>query len=174
MAFTSIDLNTIKVGDPITRDLWVILKDSLDNHEFRLNTVETAIGSIFVFNQDVSFVGFNISEPNIFYYKARQDFSINDFRVQLFDKQGIVLGNLTFELEKSIDTNNANFSSVLTSALSFDFATDANHSEKVALLDSAENSILTGQVLRVRVTNVPTNAFGYNFSGKVLISVGAQ
>jgi hypothetical protein len=174
MAFSPIDLNTIKVGDPITRDLWLLLKDNMDDHELRINSLSTSGGTVFIFNGDVSFVGFNISQPNIFYYKSRQDFSINDFRVQLFDKQGIVLGNLTFELEKSIDTNNTNFSTVLSSALSFNFASDSDYSEKVALIDSAENSILTDQVVRVRVTNVPTNSFGYNFSGKVLISVGAQ
>jgi hypothetical protein len=169
MAFLPIDINTIKVGDPITRDLWLLLKDNMDDHELRINSLSTSGGTVFIFNGDVSFVGFNISQPNIFYYKARQDFSINDFRAQLFDKQGVSVGNLVFELEKSIDTNNANFSTVLTSPLSFDFATDADYSEQVALIDSAENSILTGYVLRVRITNIPSG-----FSGNILLSIGAQ
>jgi hypothetical protein len=129
----------------------------------------TSGGTVFIFNGDVSFVGFNISQPNIFYYKARQDFSINDFRAQLFDKQGISVGNLVIELEKSIDTNNANFSSILSTPISFDFATDLDYAEDVALIDSLQNSIFTDDVLRVKVTNIPSG-----FSGNILLSIGAQ
>lgn len=173
MAFSSIDLNTIKVGDPITRDLWVQLKDSLDDLDSRTTDIETATGSVPIFNQDVSFVGFDISNPIIFYYRARQNFSINDFRGNLIGKQGITSGSLVFEFEKSNDTNNSNFSTILTSTLSFNFATDGDYAEKIATIDSGSNFITAGQILRVRVTNVPTNTFGYNFSGKVLISIGA-
>jgi hypothetical protein len=169
MAFLPIDLNTIKVGDPITRDLWLLLKDNMDDHELRINSLSTSGGTVFIFNGDVSFVGFNISQPNIFYYKSRQDFSINDFRAQLFDKQGISVGNLVIELEKSIDTNNANFSSILSTPISFDFATDLDYAEDVALIDSLQNSIFTDDVLRVKVTNIPSG-----FSGNILLSIGAQ
>jgi hypothetical protein len=169
MAFLPIDLNTIKVGDPITRDLWLLLKDNMDDHELRINSLSTSGGTVFIFNGDVSFVGFNISQPNIFYYKARQDFSINDFRAQLFDKQGVSVGNLVIELEKSIDTDNANFSSILSTPISFDFATDLDYAEDVALIDSLQNSIFTDDVLRVKVTNIPGG-----FSGNILLSIGAQ
>jgi len=169
MAFLPIDTNTIKVGDPITKDLWDLIKTNFDDHELRINSLSTSGGTVFIFNGDVSFVGFNISQPNIFYYKARQDFSINDFRAQLFDKQGVSVGNLVIELEKSIDTDNANFSSILSTPISFDFATDLDYAEDVALIDSLQNSIFTDDVLRVKVTNIPSG-----FSGNILLSIGAQ
>lgn len=169
MAFESINLNTIKVGDPITRDLWLLLKNNFDDHEFRLNSFETLIGSVSVINGDIDFIGFSGLDPNVFHYKVRQDFSINDFRVQLFDKQGVTSGTLVFDLQKSIDTNNSNFVTILDSSFEFDFSVDADYAEKVATLNSTENNVSVGEVLRVRVTNVP---FGFN--GKVLISIGGQ
>lgn len=169
MAFLPIDTNTIKVGDPITKDLWDLLKSNFDDHESRLNSLATSTVSISVLDGDVDFVGYSSLDPNIFHYKVRQDFSIDDFRVQLFTKQGITSGTLSFDLQKSINTNNSNFASILSGAFSFNFASDADYSEKVATLNASLNSVTVGNVLRVVVTNVP---FGFN--GKILMNIGGQ
>lgn len=174
MAFTSIDSNTIKVGDPITSDTITLIKTNFDDHELRINSLSTSTGTVFIHNDLVSFVGYNASYPYFFYYMARQDFSVNDFRAQIKSKQGITSGNLTLRLEKSIDTNDANFATILSTDLSFNFATDAEHSVKVASLNPSLNDILTGEIIRVKVINVPTNSFGYNYSGEILVSIGAQ
>jgi hypothetical protein len=97
------------------------------------------------------------------------NFSVNDFRIQLFSKLGVSSGSLTLELEKSSDTNNLNFSSILTTPVTFNFASDSDYSEKTATINSSLNDILLGDVLRVRVTNIPAG-----FYGKILISIGAQ
>lgn len=169
MAFEPIDLNTIKVGDPITRDLWVKIKENFDFHQSSINNILTVTGSVVVINGDVDFVGYSALDPNIFHYKARKDFSINDFRVQLFSKQGVTSGNLTLDLQKSIDTNDSNFTTILTSSLDFNFTTDANYTEKVATINASLNSVSIGSILRVKVLNVP---FGFN--GKILLSIGGQ
>jgi hypothetical protein len=169
MAFVAIDSDTIKVGDPITKELFDLIKSNFDNVDLRITSLATSGGTVFIFNGDIDFVGFSSSEPDIFYYKARQDFSINDFRAQLFDKQGVASGNLVLDLQKASDTDDANFASILTASLSFDFASDAAYSEKVATIDSALNDILTDEVLRVKVTGLPTGYYG-----KILLSIGAQ
>lgn len=169
MAFNPIDINTIKVGDPITRDLWVLLKNNFDDHELRINSLSTTGGTVFIFNGDVSFVNYSSLRPNIFYYTARQDFSINDFRVRLFTKGGITSGNLTLRLEKSNDPNDANFATILTTDITFNFATDADYLEKVAVINPSQNDITTGQIIRVKVIGIPSG-----FTGKILMSIGAQ
>jgi len=174
MAFTPLDPNVLKVGDPITADIANQIRTNFDDHETRINSLATSGGTVFIFNQMVSFVGYSPSNPYVMYYLARQDFSVNDFRAQLRSKQGITSGTLSFRLEKSTDTNDANFASILTADLTFNFATDAEHSIKVASINSSLNEIFTGEVLRVKVMGLPTNAFGYNYSGEVLMSVGAQ
>lgn len=167
--FTPIDINTIKVGDPITRDLWLAIKNSLDDLDFRVNSLSTTGGTVFIFNGDVSLVNFSPSKPNIFYYTARQDFSINDFRVRLFTKEGISSGNLTFDLQKSSSPLDASFSSILSSNLTFNFATDADYSEKISIINANLNEITTGQIIRVKISNVPSG-----FAGTFLMSIGAQ
>lgn len=169
MAFSTIDPNKIKVGDPITADLLSQIKESFDDHELRINSLATSGGTVFIFNGDISFLNYSLSHSDIFYYTARQDFSVNDFRVRLFTKQGITSGTLSLTLEKSNDPNDINFASILTSDISYDFATDADYLEKIGLLNASLNDITTGQILRVKVTNVPSG-----FSGKILLSIGAQ
>ena len=169
MSFSPIDLNTIKVGDPITRDLWLLLKNNLDDHELRINSLATSGGTVFIFNGDVNFLNYSNLRPNIFYYTARQDFSINDFRVRLFTKDGISSGTLSFRLEKSVDPNNSNFSTILTSDLSFDFSSVSDYAEGVALINPSLNDITTGEILRVKIISFPDN-----FRGNILMSIGAQ
>lgn len=169
MAFVPIDANKIKVGDPITKDILDLIKLNFDDHESRINSLATTGGTVYILNGDVSLRNFNISSPGIFYYKARQDFSINDFRVQLFTKQGITTGSLSFDLQKANNTNPANFVTILNSELSFNFGTELDYSEKIASINSSLNGILTGEVLRISITDKP-----FNFNGDVLISIGAQ
>lgn len=169
MAFVPIDSNTIKVGDPITKETMDLIKYDLDDLDTRLSGLSVSGGSVYVINGDYSLIGYSTTNPNIFYYKAKQDFAVNEFSAQLFTKQGITSGNLVFDLQKSNDTNDANFTTILTSTLSFNFASDAAHSSKSAAINSGANNITTGQVLRVRCTGIPTG-----FSEQVLISIGAQ
>jgi hypothetical protein len=169
MAFTPIDLNKIKVGDPITKDILDSIKYNFDDHEFRINSLSVSGGNVFIFNGDVSFVNYSSLRPNIFYYTARQDFSLNDFRVRLFTKEGVTSGNLTIDLQKSVDPNDSNFNSVLTAPISFDFSSVSDYAEVVSTLNSALNELTTGDILRVKVLAVPNN-----FIGSVLLSIGAQ
>lgn len=167
MSFVS--MWTKLVGDPLVKEYFDRIKANFDDHESRINSLATSGGTVFIFNGDVDFEDFSSLEPDIFYYKARQDFSVNDFRAQLFGKDGVVSGNLVIDLQKSVDTNDANFATILTSSLSFNFASDAAYSEKVGSIDSALNDILTDEVLRVKVTGLPTGYYG-----KILLSIGAQ
>jgi hypothetical protein len=172
LEFVPIELNTIKVGDPITRDILLLIKNNFDDHESRINSLATSGGTVFIFNGDVSFVNYSSLRSDIFYYTARQDFSVNDFRARLFTKDGITSGNLTFRLEKSNNPGDAgfpSFSSVLTQDISFNFATDTDYTERVGSLNASLNDITTNQILRVKITGIPAG-----FTGKILLSIGAQ
>jgi hypothetical protein len=169
MSFTAIDLNAIKVGDPITKELLNSIKYNFDDLDERITSIASSGGTVYILNGDFSLVGFSSTQQDIFYYKAKQDFSINEFSVQLFTKQGVASGNLVLDLQKSSNTNDANFSSILSSSLSFNFSTDADYLFKSALIDSGLNGILSGNIIRIKVTGVPAG-----FYGKILINIGAQ
>lgn len=168
MAFVPIDIDTIEVGDPITKEIMDLIKYNLDDLDSRVSSLSVSGGSIYILNGDVSLLGYSSLKQDVFYYKAKQDFSVNEFSCQLFTKQGISSGNLVLDLEKSSDTNDVNFTSILTTTISFNFASDADYSSKSAVVDSGANSIVTGEVLRIKITGVPTG-----FSGKILLNIGA-
>jgi hypothetical protein len=171
MAFTTIDPNKIKVGDPITKEVLDLIKSNFDDHEFRINSLSiSASGLLFILNDSFSFLNFEISDQStIFYYTARRDFTINDFRARLFTKGGLTSGVLSFSLEKSTSPEFSSFTEITSSDLSFNFATDANYTEKLASLDTNENSIITGEIIRIRVTSHPAL-----FREPVLISIGGE
>jgi hypothetical protein len=168
MAFIAIENNIIKVGDPITKEIMDLIKDNFDDLNTRVSGLSVSGGSIYIFNGDVSLIGYSALHQDIFYYKAKQDFSVNEFSVQLFSKQGITSGDLVLDLQKASNTNDANFSTILTAPLSFNFSSAADYSSLPASIDSGANNITTSQVLRVKITNVPAG-----FSGSILINVGA-
>jgi hypothetical protein len=173
MAFVPIDVNKIKVGDPITADLLQTIKSNFDDHEFKISSLSITGGSVYILNGDFSFINFN-SDPtgqgtSIWHYKARTDFSINDFRIQLFDRSGYVNGELSFELEKASNTNPSNFTTILNSPLTFNFFSDGDYTEKVASIDGTKNDITTGQVLRLRVVSRPGS-----FYSSVLIAISGE
>jgi hypothetical protein len=171
MSFITIDPNKIKVGDPITKETLDLIKSNLDDHEFRINSLNISLsGSLYILNDSFSFLNFEIlDDPNIFYFTARRNFVANDFRVRLFTKGGLTSGSLSFQLEKTTTPSTPSYSSILNSELSFNFAVDANNSEKLASIDSSANSILTGDIIRVRITGHPVN-----FRESVLISIGGE
>ena len=169
MAFVTIDPNKIKIGDPITKDLWDLLKSNLDDLDSRITSLSSASIVVSLLNGDVSFVGYSALKPVISTHKILQDFSVNDFRVQLFSKLGITTGSLTLRLEKSTNTNDANFATILTSDLVFNFATDADYTERVGSINSLLNSVTTGNVLRIKVISIPAG-----FNGDILISLSGQ
>jgi hypothetical protein len=169
MAYLEIDSNKIKVGDPITKELLDLIKSNFADHEERLNTSETTGGTVFIFNGDISFKNFNSSDPFVFYHKVTQNCSISEFRAQLFSKDGVSSGSLSLDLQKSVDTNDSNFNSILSSNLSFNFASDAAYSEKVATINSSVSDVEVGDVLRIEIVSLPSG-----FSGKLLMNIGAE
>jgi hypothetical protein len=170
MPFTTIDPNSIQVGDPITKELLDLIKDNMDDHETRILANETLGAVLYVYNGQVDFKNFDsVNGTDIFYYKATTDFNLTDFRIQLFDKQGLTSGTLSFDVQKSTDTNDSNFNTILNSALSFNFASDSDYDEKVASIDAGLAEIASGEVVRVEVTGIPSN-----FNGKVLMVIGAE
>jgi hypothetical protein len=169
MAFETIDVNTIKVGDPITKELLDLIKANLDDLDERLNQSETTGGAVNILNQEINLAGLPTYDPFVFYFKAPSNFTLSEVRAQIFDKGSIAFGALSLDVQKSTDTNDANFNSVLSSDLSFNFASDPSYTSKVATINSSVSNFSTGNVLRVEITSLPSN-----FGGKILLYIGAE
>jgi hypothetical protein len=169
MSYLEIDDNIIKVGDPITKELLDLIKTNFADHETRIAANETTGGSVFILDSAIHLANFNPDSPDVFYYKAIQDFDVAEFRAQLFNKGSIAAGTLALDLQKSVDTNDSNFNSILSGSLQFDFSTDASYSEKVATIDTSVNSINAGEVLRIVVVGMPPG-----FKDKILVNIEGE
>jgi hypothetical protein len=169
MAFTSLSNTLIQVGKAVKKEIFQVVKDNFDDHETRLNSVEFQQAANFIFNGDISLFGFDSNNPDVYYYKAPTNFSLSDVEGQLFTKQSIVTGALSVDIQKSINTNDVNFSSCLTSDLSFNFATDPNYTSKQATIDGSNSTFITDDVLRIVITSIPEG-----FTGRILLRLGAS
>lgn len=167
--YQAIDPNTIKVGDPITKELWDIIKNNFDDIDTRLTTNATTGAAIEIFNKEICFAGFDNSNPNVFYWKVPRNCVLTEVRGQIFDKNGVSTGSLTIDVQKATDTNNGNFNSMLTSALSFNFASDTNYSQKTATINSSTIALSATNVVRIQVQALPVR-----FGGKILLYIGAE
>lgn len=168
MAFTSISSTLINVGKAVKREIFTLIKDNFDDHESRLIAVEFQQAANYIFNGDISLVGIDEYDPTVFYYKTPTALQLSDVTGQLFTKQSISSGILSFDIEKSTDTNNSNFVSCLNSDLSFNFATDAEYSSKQGDINGSTSVLNAEDILRIKFTSVPIG-----FNGKILIRLGA-
>lgn len=50
MAFSAINSSNIEVGDPVTAELWGLVKSNFDDHETRINSVEGGASKIVIIN----------------------------------------------------------------------------------------------------------------------------
>jgi len=169
MAYVTIPASATDVGAPITKDLVDPVRTNLDDHEIRITSMEANAPLVYILNGDMSFSGFDINNPTIFHYKAKVSIVVTDFRIQLFTKGGISSGSLQFDIQKSTNTNDANFATILNTNLSINFATATDYTEYTGSLDGTKTTIAAGSVLRIKVLSVPAG-----FRGQILVSIGAQ
>ena len=53
MAYVTIPSTSIEVGDALKKELFDLIKDNLDDHETRIQTLSGGSGKIIVFNDEI-------------------------------------------------------------------------------------------------------------------------
>jgi len=158
MPFVAINSADIEVGDPITADLFTQIKDDLDNHESRVNSLETTTPKINVFK----FLLLNGSSfstaAGVTYYRSEDDFTITKAAIQIFEKNSLT-GFVEIDIKKSTtNMDNASFSSIFTTKPKITYSTAADYAETTnQVLASPASTIAVGNYLRLDITITPTN-----------------
>lgn len=168
MAFTSIVSSTIAVGKAIKKELWDIVKGNFDDHESRLNLVETNATKVNVFKFDFRNAASFSALTGAYYFEADQDFTITDGYIRIFET-GSLTGDLEIDVKKSTtDLDGASFTTIFTTKPSVDFDTAADYSASTnQVFDPGQVSIQAGDFLRVDITAMPTGGV----LGKFLFTV---
>lgn len=161
MAFLSIPSSWLTVGEAIKKQLFLRIKDSLDNHEGRINSLESGANKIDIFNFEV--IGY------VSYYSSTELVGLGTFKAptdMILTEVGITLtnspstptlssssGSLQIDLERSLD-NGATWSTILISRPTIgDGQMNAGEvSGLVSFIDGGE-VLNAGDLLRVNVTS---------------------
>lgn len=168
MAFISIPSSLIQVGRAIRKDLWDLVKDSLDDLNTRLNTVEASSPKIKV----LEFYALNASRfstaTGLYYYRSVDTFTLTSATIQIFEK-GSLTGTFEVDVQKSTtNLDGPSFSSVFTTKPSIVFASVSDYAISTnQVFDPTKVSIVPGNYLRFDITQMPNS----NVMSKFLITL---
>jgi hypothetical protein len=154
MAFTTIPSGSIDVGDAIRRELFVTIKDSLDDHEARILATEGVASRIIAFDSLILLGSSAPSVTGLMYFRATQPFTLTGMALKIFEI-GTLSGTLEVDIKKNTSFDNAGMVSVFTTKPSVNFASDYQESSN-QVFDNAEIDLVVGDILRLDITSLPT------------------
>jgi hypothetical protein len=157
MAYIPIDLSTIKVGDPIKKELLDLVRNNFEDHESRIQIIAGGSGKIALINED-AYVLANASGllTGCFYVEVIQACIITEGSIQLFAKANATSGTLTVDVKKNTTTNPSGFNSVFSTPPTLNLAVVADYSKNAGIINPAAQALAVGDILRVDITALPT------------------
>jgi len=161
MAYTTLDPNKIKVGDPNVKELWDLIKDNLDDHETRIDNFEAGAVKIPIFIFEVTMDTFDPDLTGLAYFTAIQGMTISEAYIQIFEKNSLT-GSLEIDIKKSTtDLANASFTTIFTTKPKIVYAAAANYDQSTnQVIDSGSATLNVGDVLRLDLTILPSQVGG--------------
>lgn len=108
-----------------------------------------------IFNTEVQVSPVTSTITGLAYFRAPTNLTISLVVITLFNKNGIASGTLSVDLKKNTTPDDVGMTSIFSALPSFNFATDADYSEKSGTLSTT--ALSTGNWLRLDVTSNPAN-----------------
>jgi hypothetical protein len=158
MAFSSISSAVIAVGQAIKAELWGKVKDNFDDHETRINAIESTTSKIPIIKFYVLNASSFSTATGLFYWESNDTFTITSAYVQIFEK-GSLSGTFEVDIEKSTtDLNSTSFTSIFTTKPSITFASVADYAKSTnQVFDPTKISMVPGNYLRFDITQTPAS-----------------
>jgi len=174
MAFTTIDSATLKVGDPLTKNLLDLIKSNEDDLDSRVTAVEGSSGKVVIFNEIVINAatladGGTITGLDL--YRAESNFNLTDAKVFIFTKDGLT-GNLEMDVQLSSSADFTSSNSVFTTKPKIVYSSASDYDESAnTVFNATYQSITAGQYLKLNISEVPSGGtigkFGIYFIGEI-------
>lgn len=176
MAFTLIPQSWLDVGRATKKELFQAIKDSLDNHESRVNLLEQGFNKIEIFSFEV--IGYinhytSLELTGIGTWRAFADCTIIDAKLMLLNSASCPTtsssaGTLSIQLEKSSD-NGVTWTPILVQRPSIvDGHFQTGEQSGIFTFTPSGEIILSGELLRVNVYSKKDS------QGSFLINVVAE
>lgn len=171
MTYTTIDPNDIEVGKPTKKKIFQTIKDNLDDHETRIDSLQAGASKIEVFNFEVfGYINdYNINElTSVGIYEAPAAFTLSTITISLQNNpqflQSSSDGVLEVDLQKSTD-NGVTWNTILNTKPSIGVGVSATGSKSTnGSINSGLNSINQGDLLRVSITSLKNNQGSFNIT----------
>jgi hypothetical protein len=160
MAFVSIPNSIIQIGKAIKKELWDILKGSLDDHESRLSVLEAGASQVVIFDETIYNSTRAATLTGMLFFKASRDITVTSVQIQIFETGVITTGLLKVDLKKASSLDPAFFSSILTTEAEIDFTTANDFETDNATINPVLNAVPIDSYLRVDVTSLPATPLG--------------
>jgi hypothetical protein len=157
MAFEVISSSEIEVGDPLKKELFNKIKNSLDDHESRMNAVETGLSKVVVFNFPITNATSASTFTGLTYFEAAFPFTITACEIRIYEK-GSLTGALEIDVKKSTTgMDSADYTSIFTTKpkITLASASDYDRSTNQAF-NVSMTTLSAGDTLRLDVTEMPS------------------
>jgi len=155
MAFEVINAAEIEVGDPIKAELFNKIKNSLDDHETRINAQELSANRIIIFDAIILNAASASSFTGIMGGNCPQNLTLTDCYVQIYEK-GSLTGAIEIDVKRNTTPNDTGMVSVFTTKpkITYSGASDYDKSTN-QVFNGAQSSITAGHHLRLDITELP-------------------
>jgi hypothetical protein len=166
--FSTISALAIQVGSAIKKELWDKVKNNFDDHETRLNLIETVAKKIKVMKFDFRNGSSFSTATGVYYWESDDDLTITDAFLRIYEK-GALAGSIQIDLKKSTtDLNGTSFFTIFTTRPSINFATAADYDSSInQVFDPGQISVAKGDFIRLDITQFPSGGI----LGKFLLTV---
>jgi len=166
--FSAISSLAIQVGSAIKKELWDKVKNNFDDHESRLNQVETLQKKVPVMKFDFRNATSFSTATGVYYWESDDNFTITDAFLRIYEK-GVLTGSLEIDLKKSTtNLDGTSFFTIFTTKPRITFATAADYDASTdQVFDPGQITIAKGDFIRLDITQFPSNGV----LGKFLLTV---
>lgn len=157
MAFTSISNLAIAVGQAIKKELFQLVKDNFDDHESRINQIETNNSKISIWEHLIINASSFSTATGMNYYEATSSFTVTSAQIRIFEK-GSLTGTFEIDIKKSVtDLDGTSFVSIFTTRPSIAFASANDYDASTnQVFDVGQIDISPGDYLRFDITSMPS------------------
>jgi hypothetical protein len=154
--FNPIPASLIQVGKALKKEIFDLIKGNFDDINSRLSVLEAGGARVIVLNNDVILSSSATTFTGLAYFKAPQNFSLNNCEIQIFEKGSIATGTLEIDIKKNSTPDNAGMASVFTTQPSINFASASDYGVSTnQVFDSTISQVDAGDILRFDITSLP-------------------
>ena len=156
MAFNSLNINGLDIGDPIKRSIMTTIKDDLDDLDSRTSNLETISQKVVVFNFPIINTIQSSTLTGLTLFRSSLNFTLTEAKIVVYDINGNS-GTLEIDVKKLISPVLDTYSTVFTTKPSITFPTTSNYQESSnAVFDNSLKNIIVGDYLRLDITSLPS------------------